>query len=601
MRGTIVGQFRQEWYSLVVALVLSATIVGCFRSVDVSEITCTNDTNCPSDYVCVRPGVPGGCELRSAVQDASSVDSSAMTDAPGPVETGLPTDRSTTSQASQDTNSDAPGTGLDSGGFDAPDVPGFGTDAATDSPLPPSDSPAAAIGGQGGGFGTVSTGGTGGFTVPTGGSEGGIAGGDAPIAAGGSGGVPVTESRTGGITGAGGVTGTGGVGTSGIVQTGGVTAAGGIGDGTGGVSGTGGVGTGGIVQTGGVTGVGGGGAGGGSGGCSAMLTLCDGTCVDLRTSMSHCGACGHDCLGGTCSGAVCAPVMLTPAGTAASAMALDRDGGGVFFSHGPRVGRCPLPEGCVLPPTHPVQFNKSVTEVAVSSGTLFWLSKGQVSSDSDPTIYACPTAGCPPALKIVDHSPVTITHLYAVGTSVFWSSAPFSIRHCIAPNCTVETSYPHQGTVPVWAADETDLFFCDTGMLYRCPVPGTCTTPTEFLEVGMVGTIAVFGSQVFWTHKSANVGQIKSCSKAGCTSGTLVASDGNIPDLDLLGADADGFYWAARGELRTCPLTGCVGAPRVLASAPSYPHHLATDEKAVYWIAGASEAAPTGDVLRIAK
>ena len=99
----------------------------------------------------------------------------------------------------------------------------------------------------------------------------------------------------------------------------------------------------------------------------------------------------------------------------------------------------------------------------------------------------------------------------------------------------------------------------------------------------------------------SNVGEIYSCSKAGCTSETLVASDGNNSNLRLLGADADGFYWATfSGELRSCPLTGCVGAPRVLANAPAYPHDLATDQRAIYWIAG-DASTMRGDVMRLAK
>jgi len=56
-----------------------------------------------------------------------------------------------------------------------------------------------------------------------------------------------------------------------------------------------------------------GGAGGAGGGCSALLTNCDGECVDPSTDTRHCGACGSICpaeticAGGECKTPSCAP------------------------------------------------------------------------------------------------------------------------------------------------------------------------------------------------------------------------------------------------------------------------------------------------------
>ncbi|HEY2368841.1 MAG TPA: hypothetical protein VGH87_20740, partial [Polyangiaceae bacterium] len=37
---------------------------------------------------------------------------------------------------------------------------------------------------------------------------------------------------------------------------------------------------------------------------------CGNTCAILATNASHCGACNHDCLGGTCSASKCQPITL---------------------------------------------------------------------------------------------------------------------------------------------------------------------------------------------------------------------------------------------------------------------------------------------------
>src|SRR6476661_8455452 len=73
----------------------------------------------------------------------------------------------------------------------------------------------------------------------------------------------------------------------------------GEGGGAGGATGAGGIGG---MNAGGTTGAGGigGVSAGGAGGCSASL----------ETDPKNCGACGHDCLGGKCEGAICRPFSV---------------------------------------------------------------------------------------------------------------------------------------------------------------------------------------------------------------------------------------------------------------------------------------------------
>lgn len=45
--------------------------------------------------------------------------------------------------------------------------------------------------------------------------------------------------------------------------------------------------------------------------CAAPNTTCGSTCVNLDNDANNCGACGHSCLGGTCSSGQCQPVFVT--------------------------------------------------------------------------------------------------------------------------------------------------------------------------------------------------------------------------------------------------------------------------------------------------
>lgn len=44
--------------------------------------------------------------------------------------------------------------------------------------------------------------------------------------------------------------------------------------------------------------------------CNPGESLCGATCIDLKTAPAHCGACGHSCLGGACTEGRCGPVDL---------------------------------------------------------------------------------------------------------------------------------------------------------------------------------------------------------------------------------------------------------------------------------------------------
>ena len=251
---------------------------GCFHATEVSDINCKDNASCPSGYVCVRPGQPGGCErMTDGGTDALVVDGSqAAEDAQADV--GPRIDASPL----LDVGSDRSSTALDQ----AIELPGDSAGKASeagfipDIPQPPVDLGLGGAGGQGGGSdgvgGSPGAGGIGGSggtiadvgerDVPIGGS-GGTGGGAVGGSGGGTGGIATggNGNSTGG-SGAGGI-GTGGSGTGGSSTGGSGTGGSGTGgSGTGGSS-TGGSGTGG-------SGTGGSGTGGsGTGGSGTGGTL----------------------------------------------------------------------------------------------------------------------------------------------------------------------------------------------------------------------------------------------------------------------------------------------------------------------------------------
>ena len=76
---------------------------------------------------------------------------------------------------------------------------------------------------------------------------------------------------------------------------------------------------------------------------AVACTPCPGGCVDITSNGENCGTCGHSCLGATCSGGACVPVVLTNGAPADLAV----DEANVYWTDGTNgsVKRCPI-AGC---------------------------------------------------------------------------------------------------------------------------------------------------------------------------------------------------------------------------------------------------------------
>jgi hypothetical protein len=225
MRGPFKG------VAFLILSLLGVFLDGCFRSPDLSKITCKDNSSCPGGYMCELPGKPGGCrkpaggggtEAATARDAIPSLDAVVSIDASASIDLGIPVD----------TGGERIVTAIDQildmgeiadGGI-APDVPLSGPQV--DVGIGGTDG---RIGGGTGGAGGGS-GGSGGSTTPVEGSDGATVGPD--VAIGGTGGGSGGNTGTGGNT-----AGTGGA-SGGTTGSGGNTA--GTGGGSGGSAGAGG-------------------------------------------------------------------------------------------------------------------------------------------------------------------------------------------------------------------------------------------------------------------------------------------------------------------------------------------------------------------------
>ncbi len=292
------------------------------------------------------------------------------------------------------------------------------------------------------------------------------------------------------------------------------------------------------------------------------LTACGSACVDTRNDPHNCGRCGHDCLGGTCSASACQPVVLVS---------------GIVFESGP----------------------------ILSGASLYW------GTQSD--METCPTSGCPMGATQV--SPLYLPTMGSIGfpvsmvadsTQLYWTQD--------GPPGTV-VSAPLAGGMPTLlysgassalaslAVDPGNVYWSDmSGMslgVYRCVLTGMgCTSPL-LVTGGQVypSYLTVQGSSLYWLDGITTM-SLKTCTVPVCSSVTTLTA--NLASAESLTLDTSNAYWAAnaggmtgQGSVQACPLMGCVGGPRTIASGLTQPGGVTVDATGVYF----TESPSTGSVI----
>jgi hypothetical protein len=350
--------------------------------------------------------------------------------------------------------------------------------------------------------------------------------------------------------------------------------------------------------------------------------------ADLQSDPSHCGACGHSCLGGGCVGGRCLAIPMAhglerPRGIALHAGQVYFASVGIGDPEKAGVFRLPAdaPEGAVperlagiAPDVRgaPVDVKVDDRAIYVARRAPDAIEKISLAGGDGSFLWqgaSSTTTGSPYALALDE------THVHAALSQ--GSAVVLSVPKNGGAARGLATDNPHydSGFFGV-TASEGHVVWASQNKVLRVAKSGGAVEPVLGFEGDPRGVVHHEG-MIYWTdwgsYEPSSAGTVMSCSVEGCTEPKTLATGLQGP-LDLV-VDGDSLYvtvagrGATNGSIVKIPREG--GEPEVLADEQATPVAIAVDDKAIYWtnggynsggdVAAGGEGAGHGALMRLAK
>jgi hypothetical protein len=295
-----------------------------------------------------------------------------------------------------------------------------------------------------------------------------------------------------------------------------------------------------------------------------------GTCIDLSTDAKNCGACGRNCLGGTCAAKTCSPVLVDAAADVTSPPLL-AVGGRIYWM----VSRvCPggqkraLVTCQQLPCAAPEDIFESACDASVAEvETAGYVSAMTADPANSDTLFFF----------------VARNYLATTGQLFLKRAGSPAVRifgESQLPRISAMALEPKNGTTPAY------LWWGDVaGIVQRCEAQA-CAQTAKRVRVGVeaIAALAIDNDNVYFaTRDESAIGDVIRCPKTGCSGrGATVASlQANVESLVVAGERLFWNEFATAGSVKQCPRSATDCTP--LVSPPlTFPGTLLQDDRNIY-------------------
>lgn len=321
-------------------------------------------------------------------------------------------------------------------------------------------------------------------------------------------------------------------------------------------------------------------------------------CVDTDTNPRHCGACGHDCLGGVCSAGRCQPVTVSSEPGRPGVITID--GEWVYWTN-PAVGdiRRARTDGGGVETVYDGPPDTPYGTRIVRSGSDVYFSV----DDADGGVFRCAATGCGSAPTPVLAGLANPKSFDLAGTSLVVAESIFDgrVRRCTLPCTDTVTDISTTEGFASYVTVSGDKVAWDSLL----PGPGNVrvaegTSPATTVRSNVVGReIQIVGSMLVFAELGGGV--------------STVLVDGGAPrrlsnlatQLEHLEVEDARVYFgdSLNGKILRCALSDALpDAGAVLADKQSSPFDVAVDAKQIYWTnRGPADTQGQGSVVRLAK
>ena len=357
-----------------------------------------------------------------------------------------------------------------------------------------------------------------------------------------------------------------------------------------------------------------------SGSCGCSNTTCGSSCVVLVTDAKNCGSCGHDCLGGTCSGGLCqAAVVVSGVGESVNVIGVDTAANGyVYYTDGSNAFRVSKTAqsgaGATLANTISVEY------LGVIGNELFWDGEGNFGmchfSTSDPSYCSTTTSDLPgPSLSTLvpfrSPSPPYIA-VYDNSSSfilTWYSTSGTQVNNFVGTGSVNVSSFFAFGDTVYWIEDQSDSTSTHPdSAVYSVSASAILTNAKRLTDSIAPSTYKILDANALSLLFNGPNGLYRVALPAGDAAHDpqwLVAPASSAGHVTSATEDTNGVYWFEDdGTLYGCLLSNCGGTKRALGSGQVgggstyivWPDGFYQDSSALYW--GDDS---TGQVMRLVK